>query len=58
MSKVLSLQLLSCPQIWRKKEREKEKVSDKPAKLNAKKSDRKLVRDKITKEKFFVGRTT
>ena len=44
-SKVLSLDLLSCPQIWnaqKRSEREKEKVGDRPAKLNEKKSDRQL----------------
>ena len=61
LSKVLSLDKLSCPQIWnieQEKDREKEKVGDRPAKLNEKKSDRELEREiKKTKETFFVGRT-
>jgi len=42
LSKVLSLDKLSCPQIWnieQEKDREKEKVSGRPAKLNEKKGD-------------------
>ena len=42
---VLSLDLLLCPQIWNAQkgcERQKEKVGDRPAKLNEKKSDRQL----------------
>ena len=47
---------MSCPQIWNI---EKEKIGDRPAKLNEKKSDRELKqRDKKTKETFFIGRTT
>ena len=45
LSIVLSLDYLSCPQIWnieREKDREKEKVGDRPAKFNEKKSDRQL----------------
>ena len=43
LSKVLSLDKLSCPQIWnieQEKDREKEKVGGRPAKLNEKKGDR------------------
>ena len=43
LSKVLSLDRLSCPQIWsieQEKDREKEKVGGSPAKLNEKKGDR------------------
>ena len=62
MSKVLSLDKLSCPQIWnieQEKDREKEEVGGRPAKLNKKKGDRDLKREiKKTKETFFVGRTT
>jgi len=39
---------LSCPQIWnieQEKEREREKVGGRPAKLNEKKSDRQLERE-------------
>ena len=42
MSKVLSLDKLSCPQIWnieQEKDREKEKLGARPAKLNEKKGD-------------------
>ena len=48
MSKVLSLDKLSCPQIWnieQEKDREKEKVGGRPAKLNEKKGDRGLERE-------------
>ena len=48
LSKVSSLDYLSCPQIWnieRDKDREKEKVNDRPAKSNEKKSDRQLERE-------------
>ena len=61
MSKVLSLDKLSCAQIWnieQEKDREK-KVGGRPAKLNEKKGDRNLQRMVKTKETFFVvGRTT
>ena len=42
MSKVLSLDKLSCPQIWnieQENDREKEKLGGRPAKLNEKKGD-------------------
>ena len=53
---------MSCPQIWnieQEKDRVKEKVGGRPAKLNEKKGDRDLVRE-ITKQRrhFLVGRTT
>ena len=53
---------MSCPQIWnieQVKDREKEKVGPRPAKLSEKKGDRDLGR-KIKKERrhFFVGRAT
>ena len=47
----------SCPQIWNielKKDREKEKVGDRPAKLNEKKGNRNLERDIKTKETHFL----
>ena len=50
-----------CPQIWnieQEKDREKEKVGGRPAKLNEKKGDRDLDREREKKETFFVGRTT
>ena len=53
---------MSCPQIWnieKEKDREKEKVGGRPAKLNEKKGDRDLEqRDKKRRRHFFVGRTT
>ena len=61
-SKVLSLDKLSCRQIWnieQEKDREKKKVSGRPAKLNEKKGDRDLEREiKNRRRLFFVGRTT
>ena len=46
MSKALSLNQLSCPQIWNNiyyyRAREKEKVGGRPAKLNEEKGDRDL----------------
>ena len=60
--KSLSLDKLSCPQIWsieQEKDREKEKVGGSPAKLNEKKGDRHLEREiKNRTRHFFVGRTT
>ena len=56
MSKVLSLDWLSCPQIWnieQEKDREKEKVGGRPAKLDEKKGDRDLERE-IKKGDFFL----
>ena len=50
LSKVLSLDLLSCPQIWNI---EKEKAGDRPAKLGEKKSDRELERDTTQKGNIF-----
>ena len=62
MSKVLNLDKLSCPQIWnieQEKDREKEKVGGRPAKLNEKKGDRDLEREIKNKgDIFFVERTT
>ena len=61
-SKVLSLDYFSCSQIWnveQEKDREKEKVGGRPAKLNEKKGDGDVEREIKTKEAFFfVGRTT
>ena len=56
LSKLLSLDKLSCPQIWnieQEKDREKEKVGGRQAKINKKKSDRDLEREIKTKETFF-----
>ena len=56
LSKVLSLDWLSCPQIWnieQEKDREKEKVGGRPAKLDEKKGDRDLERE-IKKGDFFL----
>ena len=62
LSKVLSLDKWSCSQIWnieQEKDREKEKVGGRPAKLNEKKGDTDSgQRDKDKGEIFFVGRTT
>ena len=63
MSKLLSLDKLSCPQIWnieQEKDREKEKVGGRSAKLNEKKGDGDLEREIKNRERrhFFVGRTT
>ena len=62
MSKVLSLDILSCPQIWiieQEKDREKEKAGGRPAKINEKKGDRHLEGEiKNRRRHFFVGRTT
>ena len=62
LSKVFILDSLSCPQIWnieQERDREKEKVGDRPAKLNKKKGDRDLEREiKKQRRHFFVGRTT
>ena len=59
---------MSCPQIWnteQEKDREKGKVSGRPANLNDKKGDRDLEREIKKKNKqiktkvtFFIGRTT
>ena len=57
---------MSCPQVWnieQEKDREKEKVGGRPAKLNEKTEGRQRsrARDKKTKTKeilFFVGKTT
>ena len=52
---------MSCPQIWnveQEKDREKEKVGGRPAKLNEKKGNRSLEQEIKTKETFFIGRTT
>ena len=52
---------MSCPQIWnteKENEREKEKVGDRPAKLEEKKGNRQLEREIKDKGDFFAGRTT
>ena len=57
LSKVLSLDKLSCPQIWnieQEKDREKEKVGGRPAKLNEKKGDRDLEREIKNKGDIFL----
>ena len=56
LSEVLSLDKLSCSQIWnieQEKDREKEKVSGRPAKLNKKKGDRDLEREIKNKTYIF-----
>ena len=57
LSKVLNLDKLSCPQIWnieQEKDREKEKVGGRPAKLNEKKGDRDLEREIKNKGDIFL----
>ena len=53
---------MSSPQIWnveQEKDREKEKVGGRPAKLNEKKGDKDLEREiKKQRRHFFVGRTS
>ena len=49
---------MSCPLIWNieeEKDREKEKIGNRQAKLNEKKSDGELERE--IRSHFFVGRT-
>ena len=63
LSKVFSLHLFSCPQIWnieQEKDREKEKVGGRPAKLKEKKGDRAEGLEGEIKNKgdIFTGRTT
>ena len=56
MSKVLSLDKLSCPPIWNKeqeKEGEKEKVGGRPAKFNEKTGDRQLEREIKNRRRHF-----
>ena len=56
MSKVLSLDKLSCPQIWnieQEKDREKKKVFGRPE-LNEKKGDRNLEREIKNKREMFL----
>ena len=56
LSKVLSLDSLSCPQIWNveeEKDREKGKVRSRPAKLNKTKSDKELEREIKNKGDIF-----
>ena len=58
LSKVLSLDKLSCPQIWnieQEKDREKEKVGGRPANLNEKKGRQGFrARDKKNKGDIFL----
>ena len=62
LSKVLSLDKLSCSQIWnieQEKDREKEKLGGRSATLKEKKGDRDLEREIKNKgDIFFVGRKT
>ena len=58
LSKVLSLDKLSCPQIWnieQKKYREKETEGGRPAKFNKKKGDRDLKREIKNKGDIFLS---
>ena len=57
LSKVLSLDKWSCSQIWnieQEKDREKEKVGGRPAKLNEKKGERGLEREIKNKGDIFL----
>ena len=57
LSKVLSLDKLSCPQIWnieQEKDREKEKVGGRPAKLNEIKGGRDRGREIKNKGDIFL----
>ena len=57
LSKVLSLDKLSCPQIWnieQEKDREIEKGGGRPAKLNEKKGDRDLKREIKKQRRHFL----
>ena len=57
LSKLLSLDKLSCPQIWnieQGEDREKEELGGRPAKLNEKKGNRDLEREiKKQRRHFF-----
>ena len=57
-SKVLTLDKFSCPQIRnieQEKDREKEKVGDRPAKVNEKKGDMDLERQIKNRRRHFFG---
>ena len=57
LSKVLSLDKLSCPQIRnieQEKDREKEKVGRRPAKVNKKKGNRDLEREIKNRRRNFI----
>ena len=57
LSKVWSLDKLACPQIWnieQAKDREKENVGGRPAKLNDKKDDRDLEREIKNKGDIYL----
>ena len=57
LSKVLSLDKLSCPQIWnieQEKDREIEEVGGRPAKLNEKKGDGDLKREIKKQRRHFL----
>ena len=61
-AEIVSVSVWSCPQIWNielEKDREKEKLGGRPAKLNEKKGNRDLEREiKNEGDSFFVGKTT
>ena len=57
LTKVLSLDQLSCTQIWnieKEKDKEKKKGGGRPAKLNEKKGDRDLEREIKNKGDIFL----
>ena len=61
-AEIVSVSVSSCPQIWNielEKDREKEKIDGRPAKLNEKKGNRDIEREiKNEGDSFFVGKTT
>ena len=61
-AEIISVSVSSCPQIWNielEKDREKEKVGGRPAKLNGKKGNGGLEREIKNKgDSSFVGKTT
>ena len=61
-AEIVSVSVSSCPQIWNielEKDREKEKLGGRPAKLNEKRGNRDLEREIKNKgDSFFAGKTT
>ena len=56
-AEIVSVSVSSCPQIWNielEKDREKEKLGGRPAKLNEKRSNRDLEREIKTKETHLL----
>ena len=61
-AEIVSVSVSSCPQIWNielEKDREKEKLGGRPAKLNEKRGNRDLEQEIKNKgDSFFAGKTT